>query len=34
MYYIYIYMASLAKNDKTENSGFYNFRIERYKIKI
>ena len=23
-----------AKNDKTEHSGFYDLRIERYKIKI
>ena len=23
-----------AKNDKTGHSGFYDFRIERYKIKI
>ena len=27
-------MGGLAKNDKTGHSGFYDFRIERYKIKI
>ena len=27
-------VAGLAKNNKTGHSGFYDFRIERYEIKI